>query len=124
MDAGMRWTVAKRLQTSRAFVGIVALAFIGVGCSSSTETTPEQYEDLAKDVCQDAARDVLKDPNSADFRSVDAVMVIDGERWKVAGEVNANNSFGGKVGYQGFTCTATYTEDDDTMRGSASLENG
>ncbi|MGY3552663.1 hypothetical protein [Williamsia sp. R60] len=110
----------------RLLLGLVGSAVLLLAACSTpdSEMTAEQYAELAKDVCQDAARDVLKDPNSADFRDVSATVVTEGEQWSVVGEVNANNSFGGKVGYQGFTCTANYTEDDDTMRASASLENG
>ena len=103
-----------------AAIGLVVLL---TGCSTSSEASPEQYEELAKDVCKDAVRDVLKDPTSAEFDGTVATVVIDGEQWNVTGRVNANNSFGGKVGYQGFTCKATYTADDDTMRGSASLSS-
>lgn len=109
----------------RTMMTLASLAVLTAGaCSTSNETTPEQYEELAESVCQDAVRDVLKDPGSAEFEDIATSLVVDGEEWKVTGQVNANNSFGGKVGYQGWSCTATYTEDDDTMRGSARLENG
>ena len=106
----------------RTMMTLASLAVLTAGaCSTSNETTPEQYEELAESVCQDAVRDVLKDPGSAEFEDIATSLVLDGEEWKVTGQVNANNSFGGKVGFRAYTCSATLDPDGQTMRATANI---
>jgi hypothetical protein len=76
----------------------------------------------------------MKDPSSAEFRNIEVesaqaisprVFVEDGvtvtrdatgKSWKVTGEVNANNSFGGKVGFSFFGCEATLYDGSDKLK--------
>lgn len=62
----------------------------------------------------------LKDPDSAEFRSVKITSRDPAQGWTVVGEFNANNSFGGKVGYTVFTCSATM-KDSETVTATAVL---
>ncbi len=69
-------------------------------------STSSVFEDETKQqvwiaVSQDAVRDSLKDPSSAEFRNV-FFHAYQGNTPIVCGEVNAKNSFGAYMGYQGF----------------------
>ena len=125
---------------SAALAGAVALMFAVGGCggvgdgdsnaSNATTTTgmssTEQRlrEKRVKRVCEQSVQQQLKDPDSAQFRNETAEPETErGAKWSVTGEVNANNSFGGKVGYVMFTCTATYADNGDTEGRAVILEN-
>lgn len=103
--------------------GLAAVLLIG-GCSSTPETPEEKDEDLkwtAIAACKNSVKAQLKDPESADFQNENAETVTLGQSWRVTGEVNANNSFGGKVGFTEFTCDATLKEDGETVTGLARI---
>lgn len=69
-------------------------------CMSATVGATEP----AGHAAQDAVRQMLKDPESARFRSVASTAHVTprGEKVYVCGEVNAKNSFGGYVGFRHF----------------------
>lgn len=102
----------------------LAAALLIVGCTSTPETPEEKNEDLkwtAIAACKNSVKAQLKDPDSADFQNEEAETVTLGQKWHVTGEVNANNSFGGKVGFTEFTCDATLNEDGETVTGLATI---
>jgi hypothetical protein len=95
---------------------IVAAAFAGLVTCSGEELTPEQQQarqeqaklrDEATQRRREAelviirgerrVRDVLREPDSAEFRGV-----FEGNDGVVCGEVNARNGFGGMNGFQPF----------------------
>lgn len=79
-------------------------------------------EKRVKSVCQKSVKQQLRDPDSAEFQNETVVMVDDeGTTWVVTGQVNADNAFGGKVGYTPYRCNATYNPDDDSTRGEATI---
>lgn len=77
-------------------------------------------DETAKKACQNSVKNQLKDPDSAEFRSVKITSRDPAQGWTVVGEFNANNSFGGKVGYTVFTCSATM-KDSETVTATAVL---
>ena len=86
-------------------IGIpIALLFVSCGGSESgsapTQADLAQKEFLWIETAKDSVRSKLKDPASATFRN-EAVKRQSGAPL-VCGEVNANNSFGGKSGHQRF----------------------
>ncbi|WP_331436457.1 hypothetical protein RND64_04585 [Gordonia sp. w5E2] len=123
---------------SAALAGAVALMFVVGGCggvdaaatdaattdSGMSSTEQRLREKRVKRVCEQSVQQQLKDPDSAQFRNETAEPETErGAKWSVTGEVNANNSFGGKVGYVMFTCTATYADNGDTEGRAVILEN-
>ncbi|MFF0707015.1 hypothetical protein [Gordonia sputi] len=123
---------------SAALAGAVALMFAVGGCggvdaaatdaattdSGMSSTEQRLREKRVKRVCEQSVQQQLKDPDSAQFRNETAEPETErGAKWSVTGEVNANNSFGGKVGYVMFTCTATYADNGDTEGRAVILEN-
>lgn len=97
-----------------ALVGATLTALAATSCSSS-DSSPSN-EELAATTCQTAVANKMKDPDSAQFRNVttaEAGANFDdsGVYWKVSGEVNAKNGFGGMAGYSGFRCEATLPND-------------
>lgn len=80
----------------RAFL-ILAIAL--AGCSGpSPEIQRESKERAMVMAAQDLVRATLKDPESAQFRN-DRIRQFQGKD-VACGEVNANNSFGGKTGFK------------------------
>lgn len=128
-DAGMRIRLA-------VLVGAVALPVVISGCgggeaadvgATTTEGMSSTEQRLREKrvirVCEQSVRQQLKDPDSAQFRGEKAESdTVRGDKWSITGEVNANNSFGGKVGYVMFTCTATYADDGSTEGRAVILE--
>ena len=92
----------------------VALAPIAVvaGCGRDNNTPNEATYIV---MAQNEIKARLKDPDSAEFRNVKMHMTtaLGPETPATCGEVNANNSFGGKTGYQRFVSGgATVLESD------------
>ncbi|WP_299570742.1 DUF2510 domain-containing protein [uncultured Williamsia sp.] len=90
-----------------SFFGVVIVAVVLLSISGYSRTSPSDRpsDDRILTVCQNAVKDALKDPDSAQFRD-GRITSSTGKTWKVEGEVNARNSFGGYNGYTGYTCDA------------------
>lgn len=95
------------------------------GCSSEPEGP--SLEEQAQQACLDAVTDRMKDPDSVQFRNITVEdrgetttnyinedgtkdENVPGNYWRVEGEVNAKNSFGGMVGFTEFRCEAKKSE--------------
>lgn len=89
-----------------AVAGLIAFAVIGRLTAPDGNTASL---DRIVDVCQDAVRQQLKDPESARFTGWRAWEVRDGV-YSAAGAVNAKNSFGGYAGDSLFSCDATVAD--------------
>lgn len=73
-------------------------------------------------ICEQSVKQQMRDPDSAQFRDEVAMPdTPDGLSWRVTGEVNGRNGFGGMVGYMSFSCTATYDADTEQTRGEATI---
>lgn len=73
-------------------------------------------------VCQRSVRQQLKDPDSAQFQKELAVPATpEGLVWVVTGQVNAQNGFGGMVGFTPYRCNATYDPADESTEGNATI---
>ena len=94
-------------------VGCAVLVLAIAGAIGGYVASRETDEDKAAATCQDAVRDRLKDPDSAQFRDVTTERSDKG--WSVEGEVNAANSYGGMDEYEWFTCTVPGPDFDSTM---------
>lgn len=84
-----------------------------------TPTAGAENTETAKDACEGSVKNQLKDPDSAKFRGLQ-VVEMSAAGWSIVGEVNANNSFGGKTGYFPFSCYATM-RDAETVNAKATL---
>ena len=94
---------------------VVVLALIFAisltGCSSSQDSIVADDAEIIEGA-RSTLRDTLKDPSSAEFRN-EKVGFYEG-RAVVCGEVNSNNSFGGKTGFQRYVAanaSAVVTEE-------------
>lgn len=112
-------------------IAAVAAGALASGCSDSPD--PKQQ---AEEICRIGVANWMKDPSSAEFRNITVgdikdvgpVTLMDddfsttltadarGKAWPVKGEVNANNAFGGKVGFREFTCEATLYDGDTNLK--------
>lgn len=121
MKQGIRKAVVALVLT----VGVVAPA----ACSSAPPETPaessarvdQQIRDAGTSTCEKSVKQQLKDPDSADFRNEKVTYSEYESKYTIVGEVNANNSFGGKVGYQVFGCDVTYDKATDNVHAEAHL---
>ncbi|SED50712.1 hypothetical protein SAMN04490240_4064 [Rhodococcus pyridinivorans] len=113
---------------------IPALLIAVVALTACGEDEPD-WETQAQAMCLEAVADKMKDPNSTEFRNVtveyagDAATInfenedgttdedVQGEYWKVLGEVNAKNGFGAMVGFRDFECEANKYEGRDMDTG-------
>ena len=107
-------------------LGVVIAIFSGSGDDDSAPAEKSTYLDTPADnrdwailACQDAIESQLKDPGSASYRGESAVRQTGTQTYDVAGEVNARNSFGGMVGFKGYTCTASLDQARTTMNAQA-----
>jgi hypothetical protein len=84
---------------SRGMIAVVgtSLAMIAAGCADQKVVAGAQEQVSA----------LLKDPASAQFRAVAATQSNDKEGWRVCGEVNARNSYGGYTGFRKFAWLST-----------------
>ena len=87
--------------------GLCLIFFAGSGCSSQFET------DVQKAVAYG-----MKDPESAQFREVDYYP----DAKLACGEVNGNNSYGGKTGFGGFAYDNGYVVFESDNGYAAGLE--
>lgn len=91
-----------------ALISILLLS----ACSENEETAKKVDKAIMISKARDLVRAILKDPDSAEFRN-EYISDYMG-RAVACGEVNANNSFGGKTGYQRYIAandSAVVTED-------------
>lgn len=91
-------------------IALVALVVLGVTqCGGSDDGVSESgARTHARDICRDATKQQMKSPSTAKFTDEDVVLgstTDAGYNFAVKGVVEAENSFGGTVGYD-FTCTA------------------
>lgn len=77
---------------------IAALALVGCSGGSGEPSGPSDSSKIL--VGQNAVKELLRDGDNADFRSLRLGSVREAE--VVCGEVNSTNGFGGKSGYQRF----------------------
>ncbi len=123
----------------------LATAALATGCGGNTEQAAKPSADVkseAASVCQKAVANEMKDPSSAQFRNVtvgDAMPASDeteansagvptatktgGQYWKVSGEVNAANSFGGMVGFRTFNCEAELYDGSQMESGYVNVQD-
>lgn len=125
----------KDVTTTGLLLLLAAIAAAVSACGSHNNTPDPKIE--AQQVCQQGVADKMKNPDSAQFRDVtvefagntspvDIEYVNEGRReenvtgryWKVRGEVNAENSFGAKVGYRAFYCEARLLDNGQPMQTS------
>lgn len=97
-------------------VGVVVAVLLVGGIAAAMIGPSEDYRSSVIDTCQDAAKKILKDPDSARFDDWTATEVstsgTQGDRhFSASGTVNAKNGFGGYTGGQPYTCDATVTND-------------
>lgn len=83
--------------------------------SGPREVTEQSAITFGKDVCQDAMKNGLKAPGSADFSNESATANKVGDAWTVSvrGLVEAENSFGGTVGID-YECLAEVAANGDS----------
>lgn len=74
----------------------------------------------AESACKEWVTDQLKAPATADFSNVEVKRYDDG-RWRVAGEVDAENSFGATL-RMSWSCYVGYDEDAETYEGRVDLD--
>lgn len=89
---------------------VFALALSACSGGASEDSSPSEGALLV--AAHDLVRAGLKDPDSAQFRN-DRIVKFKGKS-VACGEVNANNSFGGKAGYKRYVAageTAVVTEE-------------
>lgn len=86
------------------------------GCSGPSPEISREAENFAMiAAAQDIVRSRLKDPDSAQFQN-DRISTFAGKS-VACGEVNANNSFGGKTGFKRYIAqseSVVVTEEDMT----------
>lgn len=99
-----------------SIVGVVVLIGIVTAISTSTQSDAERHDDpsYATVLCQDEVRTALKSPTSASFTNVEAVTSTS-LIWTVAGDVDAQNSFGAAIRNH-FVCTMEVRESDGFTR--------
>lgn len=93
-------------------VAVVVLAALASGCYSAEDDN----EGMAELACEHYVKQRLKAPATADFEHHQVVAT--GDRYKVEGAVDAENSFGAQLRHT-YTCIVT---DDGTSDESWSLE--
>lgn len=84
----------------RLALGLAASTLI-TGCAVQMASTPLKNAPTSSlGIAQAAARDVLKDPDSAKFKNSYQAYRLENGDLVICGEMNAKNSFGGYVGYE------------------------
>jgi hypothetical protein len=123
----------------RTVVASVGAILFLAGCGNSGADEPDLTAQ-AEQICLDGIRDQLKDPNSAEFQDVtvedrgetsmtflneDGSEDVDvpGNYWRVEGQVNARNGFGGMVGFRDFACEAEKYEGRDMSTGYVDIDS-
>lgn len=98
---------------------IAVLACVAGLVTACSDTDDDSWRpEAAKSACEDSVKAQLKDADSAQFRDVTATDNGNGT-YKVTGQVNARNSFGGMVGYTAFVCSAR--DSGDSVTGNAQI---
>lgn len=108
------------------FLGMPALVILlVVGCVVTVNVSGDGGRSdgtakvLARNVCRDAVKNGLKAPSSANFAGEQMTVMADagsGYDITVKGMVEAQNSFGGMVGYN-YECKAYVPKEDGTSTG-------
>ncbi|HMI49267.1 MAG TPA: hypothetical protein VK481_11390 [Gemmatimonadaceae bacterium] len=97
-----------------AFLGLAALVN-AAGGSGDTAATSSTRSYGAYQACKSSVTDRLKSPTSASFSSFeDSAVTVTGSRYKVAGTVDAENSFGASIRMT-FLCSLRLTEHGDQL---------
>lgn len=99
---------------------VVSVVVMLQTCSGggNRETSADDARIHGRDICRDAVKNGLKAPSTAKFSSEDVSVNDQGTMFhvKVSGIVEAENSFGGMVGYD-FTCSANVPKKDGEVTG-------
>jgi hypothetical protein len=90
----------------------VSVILATTGCQSgNSPTNPDGYQHLLQTALKLQAKEALKDPDSASFRALQLYRIrykksdgtiLSGGEYKLCGEVNARNGFGGYAGFKPF----------------------
>lgn len=84
---------------------VIIMAIALAGCSGPSPEIQQESKDRAMVMAaQDMVRATLKDPESAQFRN-GRIRKFQGKD-VACGEVNANNSFGGKTGFKRYVAAS------------------
>lgn len=75
--------------------GLLLLWACVLTACSAQDTDPELLELDAKRVCEEAVKDRLKAPSTAEFSGASASQV--GDEWTVKGDVDSENGFGAMI---------------------------
>jgi hypothetical protein len=105
---------APKKKTHGCLIVIAAIVAAGIGLSlipgGSDSSGADQYG--AQVMCENFIKDQLKSPGSADFSNETTTMGATDKLWEVAGDVDAENSFGASLRSH-FTCVVRYTPSDE-----------
>ena len=89
-------------------VGVVAIGITALSGGGSGSNDAELRGITAERACEDAVRDALKAPSTAEF--ADSSSSRSGSTWTVTGAVDAENSFGAML-RNTFECSVTFQGD-------------
>ncbi|WP_333696935.1 hypothetical protein [Phaeobacter italicus] len=84
----------------RILYGLLACLAVLAGCMQVGSTPLASVPPSALNTAKAAAKDVLKDPDSAKFKPGYQAYRLENGDLVVCGVLNAKNSFGGYVGYE------------------------
>lgn len=92
----------------------IALLLVVVGCSSDDDTSGDDLEYGAFDVCTDFVRDQLVSPGSASFRNYfendgEVIVTVNGPTYTVRSSVDSENAFGASL-RSDFVCVVDHVE--------------
>lgn len=88
----------KRRRTWLYVVGALAVVVVvAAGVIAAVVALRPSMEDRATEVCQKNVREKLKSPSTAEFVGEVTVIVDGGDYYRVAGEVDGQNSFGATI---------------------------